>query len=220
MKIKVCGITRTANALKAVRLGADALGFIFYPASPRYISPQNAAKISTEIPESVTRVAVCVKPNLAYIAELVDIFKFDVLQIHGDFSPSYLANFKNYTVIPALQVGTDFSMGAVENFISESAAVLLDTQKNGHYGGTGEAFDWNLTKARNDNIRLILAGGLNPNNIIAAVKTVKPFAVDLNSGVEISPGIKDHKKLEIIFDKLKEIRGEQQFDQKKCGLFA
>ena len=215
LRIKVCGITRESDAQFAAQLGADALGFIFYEKSPRYISPQQAAKIAAKIPETISRVAVCVKPEIEEIEAIRQKFQFDVLQVHGELSTAYLQKLRDYTVLPAISVGADFSPQQMARYRPFAQAVLFDTKKAGHYGGTGRPFNWHLLKNLPPAWRLVLAGGLNSQNIVSAVETVQPYAVDLNSGVENRPGIKDQNKLVKIFTLLEDKRGERNLPQSK-----
>ncbi|MCA9732609.1 MAG: phosphoribosylanthranilate isomerase [Deferribacteres bacterium] len=216
LRIKVCGITRKSDAEKAVELGADALGFIFYPHSPRFIHPMDAWDIARKLPENITKVAVVVVPDPETVAFIKHDFNFDVLQIHGALTPEYLLCLRVYSIVPALQVGDDFSIDQIVKLKTSTGAFLLDTFKKGEYGGTGASFDWSQAYKAKQHARIILAGGLNPENINKAVETVKPYAVDLNSGVESSPGIKDHEKLQDIFHKLKEYRRDWQPDPPKA----
>lgn len=220
LRIKVCGITRTVDAEFAANLGADALGFIFYEKSPRFITPQQAAEIVAPLPERIVRVAVCVRPEIDQVRKIFQHFRFDVLQIHGELNIAYLQKLKAYTVLPAISVGPGFSHRNISEFMPNSGAVLFDTKKAGHFGGTGTVFDWTLIQNLSSKMRIVLAGGLNSKNVIRAIKAVQPYAVDLNSGVETAPGIKDHKELLKIFTILKDKRGERDLSQFKNFPFS
>ncbi len=204
----------------AAQLGADALGFIFYEKSPRFIAPQKAAEIAADLPENITRVAVCVRPDLQTIEAIDRIFPFDVVQIHGELSPEYLNTLDRYTVLPAAQIGAGFSDEHLFALKTRSGAVLFDTKKKDRHGGTGEVFDWGLLGNINSDLRIVLAGGLNSDNVLQALEKVNPYAIDLNSGVESRPGIKDHNKLEFIFNLVKDKRSGRQFEQNKSFPFS
>jgi len=192
-RIKICGITRVEDAAAAVRLGADALGFIFVPASPRYIRPAAAAEIVKKLPPFVSKVGVFVNedPNIAIEASRAA--GVDVVQLHGDETPEYCAGFP-MPVIKVFSVGADFDPSVMRRYAA--AGYLLDTWDPKRRGGSGNTFDWSIAaKACGMYDTVILSGGLNPSNVREAVEAVHPYAVDLNSGVEISPGVKDHDKI-------------------------
>ena len=192
-RIKICGITRVEDAAAAVRLGADALGFIFVPASPRYIRPAAAAEIVKKLPPFVSKVGVFVNedPNIAIEASRAA--GVDVVQLHGDETPEYCAGFP-MPVIKVFSVGADFDPSVMRRYAA--AGYLLDTWDPKRRGGSGNTFDWSIAaKACGMYDTVILSGGLNPSNVRDAVEAVHPYAVDLNSGVEISPGVKDHDKI-------------------------
>jgi len=192
-RIKICGITRVEDALTAVRLGADALGFIFVPASPRYIRPADAAEIIKKLPPFVSKVGVFVNeaPNL--VIETSRTAGIDIAQLHGDETPEYCAGFP-MPVIKVFSVGADFDPSVMRRY--NAAGYLLDTWDPKKRGGSGNTFDWSIAaKACGKHDTVILSGGLNPSNVREAIEAVHPYAVDLNSGVEISPGVKDHDKI-------------------------
>ncbi len=193
-RVKVCGITNSEDALCAVRLGAGALGFVFYEKSPRFISPVEAGEVIRQIPPFVTKVGVFVNAEADYLREARDIAGFDVYQFHGDETPEFCATFEeNY--IKAIRVKNAESLDAVELY--DTDAFLFDAYLPDAYGGTGENFSWDVLSRRNlEHKFVILSGGLNSDNVRAAIQAVNPYAVDVSSGVESSPGIKDHLKLE------------------------
>jgi len=192
-RIKVCGITRVEDALAAVRLGADALGFIFVPASPRFISPAGAAEIIKKLPPFVSKVGVFVNEEPNRALEASRTAGIDVVQLHGDEPPEYCVGFP-LPVIKVFSVGADFDPSVMKRYAA--AGYLLDTWDPKRRGGSGNTFDWSIAaKARAMYGTVILSGGLNPQNVREAVEAVRPYAVDLNSGVEVSPGIKDHDKI-------------------------
>jgi len=202
-RIKICGITNLEDALAAIQSGADALGFVFYPPSPRHISIENACDIIKQLPPFVTIVALFVDEQPLQIKKTIDLAKIDLLQFHGNEDEAFCQQF-NRPYIKAIRMkeGMDLQQSIVD--YPSAKALLLDTYVKGIPGGTGESFNWDLlTKQRNKAI--ILAGGLNANNIGLAIKTVTPYAVDVSGGVEQdsiknngikNKGIKDHKKIE------------------------
>jgi phosphoribosylanthranilate isomerase len=192
-RIKVCGITRVDDALAAVDFGVDALGFIFVPASPRYITPSGAAEIIKRLPPFVAKVGVFVNeaPNL--VLEASRTAGVDVAQLHGDEPPDYCAGFP-MPVIKVFSVDADFDPSVMRRY--DVAGYLLDTWDPKRRGGSGNTFDWSIAaKACGLYDTVILSGGLGPLNVREAIEAVRPYAVDLNSGVEVSPGVKDHDKI-------------------------
>lgn len=197
-KVKICGITNLEDALAAVEFGADMLGFNFYEKSPRYISPHAVLSIVNRISDSVTKVGVFVNEETYTVGEIMDLTGLKTIQLHGDESPEYIRELRaesEATIIKAFRVGPAFQVETIADY--ESDYVLLDAFSPDSYGGTGERFDWKTAKAvATLNPDLYLAGGLTPDNVADAIRTVRPFAVDVASGVESSPGKKDWKKLE------------------------
>ncbi len=192
-RVKVCGITSSEDALCAVRLGASALGFVFYEKSPRFVAPSEAKEIIRQIPPFVTKVGVFVNAGVDYLREAKDIAGFDVYQFHGDETPEFCATFgEDY--IKAIRVKDSGSLDAVELY--DTDAFLFDTYSPDAYGGTGENFSWDVLSGRKlEGKFVILSGGLNPDNVRDAIRAVDPYAVDVSSGVESSPGIKDHLEI-------------------------
>jgi len=192
-RIKVCGITLVDDALAAVRLGADALGFIFASASPRYINPIKAAEIIRKLPPFVSKVGVFVNEDRHIALDSSRTAGVDVVQLHGDEPPEYCADFP-IPIIKVFSVGADFDPSVMGRY--DVAGYLLDTWDPKRRGGSGNTFDWSIAaKACGMYGTVILSGGLGPSNLREAVETVRPYAVDLNSGVEVSPGVKDHDKI-------------------------
>jgi phosphoribosylanthranilate isomerase len=190
VKIKVCGITNLADALKAVELGADFLGFNFYPPSPRYIAPEKARTIMAEMPPQVGKVALFVNEPAAKIHEVIDQRNFSGVQFHGDESAAYCRGWE-LTVIKAFRVRDRESLADMEKFSADY--YLVDSWAPG-YGGSGAPFPWEwLGEIKSD--KLILAGGLDGGNVAEAIRLVRPYGVDVCTGVEARPGIKDHEKL-------------------------
>ncbi len=188
VRVKICGITRTTDALHAVACGADALGFVFYAQSPRCIDPEQAAKIVTELPPFVTSVGLFVNADAGTVREVVARCRLDAVQYHGDEEPADCAQ-APVRAIKALRVRDVESLTHHQRF--QVSALLLDAWSPDAYGGTGHTFDWGLAADIARQRPVILAGGLTPENVAAAVDAVNPYAVDVSSGVEIAPGIKD-----------------------------
>lgn len=191
-RIKICGITNVEDALQAVEAGADALGFVFYAKSPRFVTPQEAQAIITELPPLVTTVGLFVNEPMPRIRRAMAAARLDVVQLHGDELPQDCL-LEPLRVIKALRVQDASSLSAADSY--QVSALLLDAWCDEAYGGTGKQFDWQLAKRLTGKRPLILAGGLNPENIIDAVRLVKPYGVDVSSGVEARPGKKDHQKV-------------------------
>jgi len=191
-RIKVCGITRLEDALAASALGVDAIGFVFYQKSPRYIEPAKAAAIIRQLPPFVSAVGLFVNPTQAFIAEVLQSVPLGVIQLHGDETPEF-CQAQRRRVLKALPVSgpDDLKRAAAYN-----CPLLLDAKAPaGVYGGTGKSFDWSLLDGFEHKFPLSLAGGLNVENVAEAVAVRQWFAVDVSSGVELSPGIKDAKKM-------------------------
>ena len=199
-KVKICGITNYKDASKSVDSGADALGFIFYKNSKRFIDPQEAYNIIRQLPPFVTKVGVFVNSSYREIIKITGDLAINTIQLHGDESPDFCARFK-HTVIKALRIKDTEDLGEVDSF--PARAILFDTYSDKDYGGTGNTFDWNILKKLKTEKKTILSGGLNPDNVGEAIKTVRPYAVDVSSGVEKSPGIKDHKKIQRFIEAVK-----------------
>ena len=192
MRAKICGVTNRDDALCAVDHGADALGFIFYEKSLRYIAPEKAGEIIFDLPPFVTPVGVFVNASEREIDIAVKLAGLRAIQLHGDEPPEACLGHA-VPVIRALRVGCDFDVQTLLSYLVNT--FLLDTEKAGSYGGTGETFDWTKAVEAKRYGRIILAGGLNPDNVQEAIERVGPYAVDTSSGVESEPGKKDHKKV-------------------------
>lgn len=192
-RVKICGITRLEDALTAIEAGADALGFVFYPPSPRYIAPEKAAEIIAQLPPFVTTVALFVNEPEAEVRRIMALTQVDLLQFHGDENADYCQQFGR-AWIKALRVRDADSLQQDLNQFHAARAILLDSYRPGVPGGTGETFNWELIPAQSAQA-IILAGGLTPENISTAVQQVKPYAVDVSGGVEASKGIKDPVKI-------------------------
>lgn len=193
-RIKVCGITSIDDALAAIDCGAQYLGFNFYRPSPRYIEPAAARGIIDALPAGVIPVGVFVnEPGPESVIELLEASGASMAQLHGDESPEYCRGVGPERVIRALRAGPAFDPDTALEYPAD--AILLDAFDKKLYGGTGRTADWSVAAEVAKRVRLFLAGGLSPDNVAEAIRTVRPFAVDLNSGVEAAPGVKDHVKL-------------------------
>ncbi|NWF38985.1 phosphoribosylanthranilate isomerase [Mariprofundus sp. NF] len=191
-RIKVCGITRLEDALAASALGVDAIGFVFYQKSPRYIEPAKAAAIIRQLPPFVSAVGLFVNPTQEFIAEVLQSVPLGVIQLHGDETPEF-CQAQRRRVLKALPVSCpeDLKRAAAYN-----CPLLLDAKAPaGVYGGTGQSFDWSLLDGFEHPFPLTLAGGLNVDNVADALAVRQWFALDVSSGVEISPGMKDAEKM-------------------------
>lgn len=197
VKVKVCGITNLEDALKAVEYGADALGFNFYPPSPRFVAPEKARAILSELPQGLFNVALFVNERKERVEEVLSCGlisggrqAFQGLQFHGDERPEYCRGW-NFKVIKAFRIKDQDSVNRLHGFPADF--YLLDTWVPG-YGGSGSSFPWSWLTGLNGD-RVILAGGLDAENVQEAVRILRPYGVDVCTGVEAKPGIKDHEKL-------------------------
>lgn len=202
--VKICGITRGDDALAAAQLGAHALGFIFYAKSPRGVAPQRAAEIIRGLPPFITAVGLFVNPEESDIERVLARVPLNLLQFHGEETPEFCARFE-LPYIKAARVRAGLDLLQYAQHYSAARGLLLDAFVEGAHGGTGAAFDWSLVP-RELPLPVILSGGLTPNNVAAAIRRVKPWAVDVSSGVEASPGIKDPRKIAAF---MKEVRSAE-----------
>jgi phosphoribosylanthranilate isomerase len=198
--VKICGITRAADAAAAVEAGADAVGFVFWRRSPRAIDPKTARAIAAGLPPSIVRVGVFVDPlpeEASWIAEEAGL---DVLQFHGSEPPESLLALPR-RCWKAVGVGRDFVAADALRYEGKAAGILLDTRGEGAQGGTGRTFDWALAReVRKRASFLLLAGGLDPENVAAAIRAVSPDGVDVSSGVESAPGRKDKARVKAFIE--------------------
>lgn len=192
IKVKICGITNIEDALLAVGLGADALGFIFYKGSKRYIRPERAHEIISKLPPFVTTVGVFVNQELDEIRSIKEEAGFDVFQLHGDESPDFCKKLGR-GVIKTIRVREDINSEGMKSYPVQT--ILFDTHSTKGYGGTGESFKWEILKGLNPSKRIILSGGLSPENVSQAIRIVNPYGVDVSSGVEDYPGKKNPERL-------------------------
>ncbi|MBW1740789.1 MAG: phosphoribosylanthranilate isomerase [Deltaproteobacteria bacterium] len=193
VRIKICGITNTEDAVAAAEFGADAIGFVFAP-SPRQISPEKAREIIEALPPLVLTVGVFVDEDPEVVASIAAFCHLDLLQFHGKESAAYCRRF-GQRVIKAVRVQNQDRLERCSEYSSVVDALLLDTYAPDRCGGTGLTFDWHLALEAKRYGRIILAGGLNPDNVAAAIGVAKPYAVDASSGLEKKPGVKDHEKI-------------------------
>lgn len=191
VRVKICGITQQDDAHKAIKHGAWALGFVFYKQSPRFISPSRARKIIETLPPFVTPVGVFVNGKHGAIKDICDFVRIRTVQFHGDEDQAFCKRFGDYKVIKAFRVDDKFDFRVVEQFRAD--AYLFDTYQEDIQGGTGKTFNWELLRAKKFNRPMILSGGLNPSNVKDALNLERLFAVDVSSGVEKEPGIKDEE---------------------------
>jgi len=206
IKIKICGITNIEDALLAAELGADALGFIFYPQSPRKVAPETAREIIAQLPPFVASVGVFVDEAAAVLKELAARVGLDWVQLHGQESPEYCRSLGR-RVIKGFRIKDENSLRELEPYRDAVQAFLLDTYKKGQVGGTGEVFDWYLAREAKKFGQIILAGGLTPENVGQAIAIALPAAVDAASGTEAEPGRKDPAKLRAFFKAIRGIGG-------------
>ena len=206
-RVKICGITTWGDARLSVDLGASALGFNFYPSSPRAISPADAWSIIRRLPPFVETVGVFVNwPPLA-VGALARALRLGAVQLHGDESPKEVAELvRRNRVIKAVQVGLGFRLAGLARYRCADG-ILLDGFKRGLHGGTGRTLDWSLARDAGRYGRIILAGGLTPENIAEAIRVAGPYAVDLASGVESRPGRKDPARLRALFAAVESAQG-------------
>ena len=206
-QIKICGITRIDDALCAAESGADAVGFIFHPASPRYIAAERAKEIIAALPADLVKVGVFVNREAEEVVQTVEDCGLDLIQLHGDESPEYCRRFPPERVIKAVFLRTPEDLRALDAY--DVMAFLADFREAGRYGGTGKRADWELAARLGKTHPLILAGGLCIENIGEAMAAVAPGAVDINSGCERTPGIKDHERMKRIINLIRKKKGGQ-----------
>ena len=201
VKIKICGITNKEDALAAAQWGAEALGFIFYKKSPRDVSAYKAKKIIDALPPFVVPVGVFVNQKEGAVRDIVNFCGITTVQFHGDETPQYCQRFSRLKVIKAFRIHEDFDWKILNDYKTVSA-YLFDTYSKEQYGGVGKSFNWQLLPGREFTKPVILAGGLNPENISSAIEIFCPYAFDVSSGVEKSPGKKDPHLLKKIFERI------------------
>jgi len=203
--VKICGITNFDDAINAVESGADMLGFVFYPKSKRYIEPEKAAEIIREVSSFVNCVGVFVNENIERIKEIIEITMIDLVQLSGDETIQMCLELKNFIpVMKSFKVTDSFSSDALSSFKVDY--FHLDSYSDGLYGGTGKKFNWENVIGLDKFGKIILAGGLNPENVQEAISIVKPYGVDVSSGVEDFPGRKNHDKVKLFIKNAKSVK--------------
>jgi len=192
-RVKICGITRAQDALAAAASGADAIGLVFYERSPRCVGIEQAAKLANALPPFITTVGLFVNAEPAYVHEVLACVPLDVLQFHGDETPGYCEQFgKPY--LKAIRVKAEVDLLQCASAFHSARGLLLDAFVEGIPGGTGASFDWGLIPGELG-LPVVLSGGLDAGNVASAIRQVRPYAVDVSSGVESSKGIKDAAKI-------------------------
>lgn len=207
-RVKICGITRPDDAIAAARLGVDAIGLVFYAKSPRHVELAQARQICQSLPAFVTSVALFLNPEQAQVQQVIDELNIDLLQFHGTESAEFCASFAR-PYIKALGVEGEHHLLQLVGEYSQAHGVLLDSHVQGAAGGTGKTFDWSLIPAALRE-KIILAGGLNADNVARAIAQVRPYGVDLSSGVEASPGIKDIQLMTRLMQQIKRVDCEYE----------
>ncbi|SDV99671.1 phosphoribosylanthranilate isomerase [Nitrosomonas communis] len=193
VRVKICGITRVEDALAAVQHGADAIGFVFWRQSTRFISPAQAREIVVRLPPFVNMVGVYVDPSPEWVEETSITAGLNLLQFHGEETPEFCNQFK-LPYIKALRVRREMNLLQYAELYQNAKGLLLDAYTAGMPGGTGQVFDWSLIPT-DFPLPLVLSGGLNSDNVVNAIRQVRPWAVDVSSGVEAGKGIKDVNKI-------------------------
>jgi phosphoribosylanthranilate isomerase len=201
IKVKICGITNIDDAVAAVDFGADALGFVFFKKSPRYISHVDAAAIINKLPSFTTTIGVFVNEKPEQVEKIIDLTHIDAVQLHGNEPPEMCDISRR--VIKAIRVKSLESLDPLINYKDKVSAFMLDTFTPDILGGTGQIFNWDIAVYAKQFGRIILAGGLTPDNVAAAIRRVRPYGVDVSSGVESKKGKKDHKKMKSFIERAK-----------------
>ncbi|MCP4257685.1 MAG: phosphoribosylanthranilate isomerase [Planctomycetes bacterium] len=204
LKVKICGITNYQDALAAMDMGADLLGFNFYPESPRYVTPEKAAEIIDKLPGFIDTAGVFVNALIENINEINNLCNLDWVQLHGNEDPEFCQSLLSHNVktMKAIRVKNQTDIKKAENFFTD--AILLDAFDPQKYGGTGLTFNWNIIGHIGK--RVFLAGGINPDNAAKAVN-FGVYGIDVCSGIEAEPGKKDHKKMKKLFKNIQHLRG-------------
>jgi phosphoribosylanthranilate isomerase len=204
-RVKICGITRVTDAVAAAEAGADAIGLVFYPSSPRHVEVEQAQAIMRELPAFVTTVALFVNADASTVAEVVDATGVDLLQFHGDETPEFCAA-QRRPWLRAVRMRADIDLEDEAERYAGARGLLLDAYRPGVPGGTGETFEWSRVPESLGG-RVIVAGGLTPSNVGDAIRALRPVAVDVSGGVEADKGIKDPVKIKTFIDEVR--RAEQ-----------
>lgn len=207
VRVKICGITSNEDALNVSNAGADAIGLVFYEKSPRNITPQKAAQICVSLPPFITIVGLFLDATEEFVNSVLESVPLDLLQFHGSESPEYCQSFRMPYIkavgMKSIQGEEDFN--AYAKRYKDSKGFLVDSHATGKAGGTGQTFDWSTVPQTCDK-PIILAGGLNPENVAEALEKVSVYAIDLSSGVEHEPGIKDNAKIMKLMEEVKRVQ--------------
>lgn len=200
IRIKLCGLTRLEDVHHAVALGVDAVGFIFEPSSPRSVSSDQVKELTFDLPPFVKSVGVFVDESADVINHIARSCKLDLIQLHGHETPEYCKQIER-PILKAIKIQDIDDINAIPKYQGMVSGVLLDTKSSTQHGGTGKTFDWGIAlHAKDFDIPIILAGGINAGNVQKAVKLVNPYAIDISSGIELSPGIKDYNKMKEVVE--------------------
>ena len=213
IQIKICGITNIGDAEAAVSAGADALGFVFHPASPRYVTPGQARGIIGFLPPTVCTVGVFVNLPAVEVLQIAEMCGLDFIQLHGAESQDYCRKFPRERLIKALSFRSEDEFAVAVDY--PVRAFLVDAHDPVRFGGTGKTCDWNLARKAADRYPLILAGGLRAKSIAAALETFRPLAVDISSGVEAVPGKKDHDKVRAVINAVRKFNSSMASETKE-----
>ena len=214
VQIKICGITNIDDALAAASAGADALGFVFHPASPRYVTPGKTREIVAVLPPSTCVVGVFVNLAAVEVLQIAELCGLDFIQLHGAETQGYCRRLPRERVIKALSFRSEEEFAAMAGY--PVRAFLVDAHDPVRFGGTGKTCDWNLAGKAAARHPLILAGGLNEENILSALEAVHPMAVDVSSGIEASPGKKDHEKIRSVISAVKKYNLSATLDAREA----
>jgi phosphoribosylanthranilate isomerase len=198
--VKICGITRLEDAEAAVNAGATALGFVFWPGSPRAVDPRRARAIAASLPPFITTVGVFADQPAEYVNEVAHVAQLGAVQLHGGESADYVAAMSR-PVVKAVAIRDDVELDAARVDVWPPRVILLlDAHDPVRKGGTGRTVDWSVAAAIATRRPIVLAGGLNPDNVADAIARVRPFGIDVSSGVEAAPGVKDHERIKALFE--------------------
>ena len=207
-RIKFCGMTRAEDAARGVELGVDAIGFVLVEKSPRFVTPAVAASLRGTLPSTISSVALFQDAGERFVRDAIALLRPDLLQFHGAETAAYCSAF-GLPYLKAVSMRQPQDLAGVAREHSAACALLLDSHSIGGIGGTGETFDWHAV-ARTDK-RIVLAGGLRPDNVAAAIRELRPYAVDVSSGIEVQPGIKDSEKMRAFVAAVR--RADQQISE-------
>lgn len=211
VKVKICGITSTEDALNVSNAGADAVGLVFYEKSPRNIAPQKAAEICDSLPPFITIVGLFLDAPKEFVNSVLESVPLDLLQFHGSESPEYCQSFgmPYIKAVGMKSIRSEEDFNAYANLYKNAKGFLVDSHATGKAGGTGQTFDWSTIPQTCKKL-IILAGGLKPENVADALEKVSVYAIDLSSGVEHEPGIKDNKKIMKLMEEVKRVHCDER----------